>query len=128
MSLWASVIASFLTLESAQTFAVSKDKIVWKFDDVQRNHPLRSTSLAHHFGCSNLMVGYMPVSFGHRAHSIDVFVIHSGGRATITKFFTEIDTTAFEFCKPVINSRFASLHRQEQLEAERGSTELSDYT
>ncbi|GBP57402.1 hypothetical protein EVAR_51249_1 [Eumeta japonica] len=53
------------------------------------------------------MVGHVPVCFDHTAHSIDVFVIHSGGRTTVTKFVTEIDTTMLEFCKPVINSRLA---------------------
>ncbi|GBP39012.1 hypothetical protein EVAR_89234_1 [Eumeta japonica] len=47
----------------------------------------------------------MPVCFNCTAHSIDVFVVHSGGQATITKFVTEIDTTALEFCKLVIRSR-----------------------
>ncbi|GBP82199.1 hypothetical protein EVAR_62722_1 [Eumeta japonica] len=47
----------------------------------------------------------MPVYFDHMAHSIDGFVVHSSGWATITKFVTEIDMTALEFSKPVINSR-----------------------
>ncbi|GBP42061.1 hypothetical protein EVAR_29416_1 [Eumeta japonica] len=41
-----------------------------------------------------------------------------GGRATITKFVTKIDTTALEFCKPVINNDLAV---QKESEAERGS-------
>ncbi|GBP34593.1 Long-chain-fatty-acid--CoA ligase 4 [Eumeta japonica] len=53
------------------------------------------------------MVGHVPVCFDRTAHSIDVFVGHSGGRATITKFVTEINTTAPEFSKLVINSRLA---------------------
>ncbi|GBP93745.1 Cytochrome P450 4C1 [Eumeta japonica] len=47
------------------------------------------------------------VSFDHTAHSIDVFVVHSDGRATITKFVIDIDTTVLELCKPVTNSRLA---------------------
>ncbi|GBP78640.1 hypothetical protein EVAR_98567_1 [Eumeta japonica] len=50
---------------------------------------------------------YMPGCVVHTALSIDVFVVHGGGRATITKFVTEIDTTALEFCKPVITIRLA---------------------
>ncbi|GBP76613.1 hypothetical protein EVAR_37727_1 [Eumeta japonica] len=34
------------------------------------------------------------------AQSINVFVLHSGGWATIMKFVFEIDTTVLEFCKP----------------------------
>ncbi|GBP60317.1 hypothetical protein EVAR_26729_1 [Eumeta japonica] len=32
-------------------------------------------------------------------YGLDVFVVHSGGRVTITKFATDIDTAALEFCK-----------------------------
>ncbi|GBP04096.1 hypothetical protein EVAR_74834_1 [Eumeta japonica] len=60
--------------------------------------------LARHFGCPNLMVRHMPVCFDHTVHSIEVFIVHSGGRATIAKFVIEFDTTALEFCKPAINS------------------------
>ncbi|GBP27812.1 hypothetical protein EVAR_94216_1 [Eumeta japonica] len=56
-------------------------------------------------GCPNLMVYHMPDCFDHTVHSIDVVIAYSGGRATIMKFVIEIDTTAFEFCKPVTNSR-----------------------
>ncbi|GBP15670.1 hypothetical protein EVAR_5362_1 [Eumeta japonica] len=50
------------------------------------------------------MVGHMPVCFDRTAHSIDVFVVHGGGRATTTKFISEINfTTALEFCKLVIS-------------------------
>ncbi|GBP58902.1 hypothetical protein EVAR_54698_1 [Eumeta japonica] len=48
--------------------------------------------------------GHMPVCFDYKAHSIDDFV-HSGGRATITKFVIKIDTTTLKFCKPVVNNR-----------------------
>ncbi|GBP22405.1 hypothetical protein EVAR_11921_1 [Eumeta japonica] len=58
-------------------------------------------------GCPNLMVCHIPVCFDHTAHGIDVFVVHSGERATITKLVTEYDSTAVKFCKPVINSRLA---------------------
>ncbi|GBP68213.1 hypothetical protein EVAR_50358_1 [Eumeta japonica] len=51
--------------------------------------------------------GHKPVYFDHTAHSINVFVVHGGGRATITKLVTKIDTTALEFGQPVINSRLA---------------------
>ncbi|GBP35285.1 hypothetical protein EVAR_19506_1 [Eumeta japonica] len=51
------------------------------------------------------MVGHVPVCFNHTAHGIDVFAVRSGGWVTITKFVTEIDTTALKFCKPVINNR-----------------------
>ncbi|GBP26504.1 hypothetical protein EVAR_86006_1 [Eumeta japonica] len=47
----------------------------------------------------------MLICFDHTARSIDVIVVHYSDRATITKFVTEIDTAAFEFLKPVINSR-----------------------
>ncbi|GBP46155.1 hypothetical protein EVAR_24562_1 [Eumeta japonica] len=49
----------------------------------------------------------MLVSFNHTVDFIDVFMIHSGKRATITKFVTEIETTALEFYKPITNSRLA---------------------
>ncbi|GBP01030.1 hypothetical protein EVAR_2304_1 [Eumeta japonica] len=38
-------------------------------------------------------------TFRSYAHSIDVSVVHGGGRATVTEFVTEIDWTALEFCK-----------------------------
>ncbi|GBP96965.1 Facilitated trehalose transporter Tret1, partial [Eumeta japonica] len=50
------------------------------------------------------MVDYMPVYFDHTAHSIDIFVVHSGGLAIIAKYVTEFDTTALEFYKSIINS------------------------
>ncbi|GBP49584.1 hypothetical protein EVAR_97881_1 [Eumeta japonica] len=55
----------------------------------------------------DLMVSHMPVCFDHTAHSMDVFVVHSGGRTITTKFVTEGDTTVLEFCEPIINSRLA---------------------
>ncbi|GBP07382.1 hypothetical protein EVAR_4759_1 [Eumeta japonica] len=56
-------------------------------------------------GCPNVMMGHMSVCLDHTAHSDDGFVVHGGGLASLTKFITEIDTTALEFGKPVINSR-----------------------
>ncbi|GBP69634.1 ATP-binding cassette sub-family G member 4 [Eumeta japonica] len=38
--------------------------------------------------------------------SMALHLVTRGGRSPITKFVTEIDTTALEFCKPVINGRF----------------------
>ncbi|GBP37426.1 hypothetical protein EVAR_16331_1 [Eumeta japonica] len=48
------------------------------------------------------MLDHVPVRFDHTMHSIDIFLGHSGERVTLTKFFTEIDTTALEFYKSVI--------------------------
>ncbi|GBP05677.1 hypothetical protein EVAR_5023_1 [Eumeta japonica] len=45
------------------------------------------------------MADHMSACFDHTGHSIDVFVVHSGGRATTSKFVTDIDTPAFEFYK-----------------------------
>ncbi|GBP66413.1 hypothetical protein EVAR_88747_1 [Eumeta japonica] len=50
--------------------------------------------------------GHVPVCFDHTVHSINLFVVHNR-RGTFTKFDTEIDTTALEFCKPAINSHLA---------------------
>ncbi|GBP77701.1 Snake venom metalloprotease inhibitor 02D01 [Eumeta japonica] len=47
------------------------------------------------------------ISLEHTEYSIDIFVVHGGGRANITKFVNEIDTTALEFCESVINNRIA---------------------
>ncbi|GBP63168.1 hypothetical protein EVAR_59727_1 [Eumeta japonica] len=52
-------------------------------------------------------LGHMPVCFDHTAHSIDVFVVHSSGSATVTKFVTETDTTVFEFCKLLLDRALA---------------------
>ncbi|GBP02606.1 hypothetical protein EVAR_98565_1 [Eumeta japonica] len=58
------------------------------------------------FTCLRHVTPYMP---GCRSYGAQhrCFVVHGGGRATITKFVTEIDTTALEFCKPVITIRLA---------------------
>ncbi|GBP85354.1 hypothetical protein EVAR_78837_1 [Eumeta japonica] len=45
------------------------------------------------------------VCFDPRAHSIDVIVVHSAGRAIYTKFVTERDTTTFEFCESVYRQK-----------------------
>ncbi|GBP27849.1 hypothetical protein EVAR_94253_1 [Eumeta japonica] len=87
----------------------------------------RHASLPLGHGCPNLIVGHIPVYFDYKAHSIDVLVVHSIKRTTITKFVTETDITVFEFCKPFINSRLA-VHRQKQFNPDEGSTELSNYT
>ncbi|GBP81219.1 hypothetical protein EVAR_58057_1 [Eumeta japonica] len=70
----------------------------------------------------------MPVCFYHMANSIDVFVVHSGGWLTITKFATEIDMTALEFCKQDINGYLPciTINQSERVNLHRKTLALSD--
>ncbi|GBP72950.1 hypothetical protein EVAR_41167_1 [Eumeta japonica] len=69
------------------------------------------TTFLARYGCTRHTYHLLVTRLSDRspAHGVDVFVVHSGALATITTFVTEIETTTFEFYKPVISSLLACL-------------------
>ncbi|GBP56926.1 hypothetical protein EVAR_33983_1 [Eumeta japonica] len=62
-------------------------------------------------------------------YSINVFLFTAAdGRATITESSTEIDTTALEFCKPVLNDRLGWCFIAKRSSKPSETAELSNYT
>ncbi|GBP20494.1 hypothetical protein EVAR_78871_1 [Eumeta japonica] len=82
------------------------------------NHILRGTSLARYLVCfrlisidpygrPNLMVGHMPVFFGHRALSISIFIVHGGGVDGRPSRKSSLRLTTLKLRKPVLNGHLA---------------------